>query len=160
MSDFFKQLNGQYAVYYRKRHGGRGYVFQDRFRSMLIQDDAYLMIAIAYVLGNPVAAKIAANFIEYPWSSANLYFGQDQCDAFDCGYVEELFGSRDEMHRFILIRTTMNSVKLSAARSSSQRLWIWRIGDPEERALNGDGFVMEISNPWRRFFRNLKKNTV
>lgn len=30
MSDFFKQLNGQYAVYYRKRHGGRGYVFQDR----------------------------------------------------------------------------------------------------------------------------------
>ena len=102
MSDFFKQLNGQYAVYYRNRHGGRGYVFQDRFKSMLIQDDAYLMIAIAYVLGNPVAAKMAASFIEYPWSSAQLYFGQDRCGAVDCGYVEELFGSRDELHRFVL----------------------------------------------------------
>jgi putative transposase len=102
MSDFFKQLNGQYAVYYRKRHGGRGYVFQDRFKSMLIQDDAYLMIAIAYVLGNPVAAKMAASFIEYPWSSAQLYFGQDRCKAVDCSYVEELFGSRDELHRFVM----------------------------------------------------------
>ena len=102
MSDFFKQLNGQYAVYYRKRHGGRGYVFQDRYRSMLIQDDAYLMIAIAYVLGNPMAAKMAASFIEYPWSSAQLYFGQDQCGAVDCKYVEELFGSRDELHRSVM----------------------------------------------------------
>ncbi|MCX6557798.1 MAG: transposase, partial [Candidatus Aminicenantes bacterium] len=102
MSDFFKQLNGQYAVYYRKRHGGRGYVFQDRFKSMLIQDDAYLMIAIAYVLGNPVAAKVVASFIEYPWFSAQLYFGQDRCNAVDCGYVEELFVSRDELHRFVM----------------------------------------------------------
>jgi len=28
MSDFLKQLNGQYGQYYRKREGGKGYVFQ------------------------------------------------------------------------------------------------------------------------------------
>jgi len=46
MSDFFKQLNGQYAIHYRKVHGGRGYVFQDRFKTMLIQDDEFLPKAL------------------------------------------------------------------------------------------------------------------
>jgi REP element-mobilizing transposase RayT len=102
MSEFFKQLNGQYAIYYRKRHGGRGYVFQDRYNSMLIQDDAYLMIAIAYVLSNPVAAKMADSFTVYPWSSGSFYFNKEKCAAVDCGYVEELFGTKKELQRFVL----------------------------------------------------------
>jgi REP element-mobilizing transposase RayT len=102
MSEFFKQLNGQYAIYYRKRHGGRGYVFQDRYNSMLIQDDAYLMIAIAYVLNNPVAAKMANSFSVYPWSSGSFYFNKGKCASVDCGYVEELFGTKDELQRFVM----------------------------------------------------------
>jgi REP element-mobilizing transposase RayT len=102
MSEFFKQLNGQYAVYYRKRHGGRGYVFQDRYNSMLIQDDAYLLIAISYVLNNPVAAKMAKTFSDYPWSSGLFYFNKEKCAAVDCRYVEELFGTKDELQRFIM----------------------------------------------------------
>ncbi|MBN1548795.1 MAG: transposase [Syntrophaceae bacterium] len=50
MPQFFKRLNGQYGNYYRNRYGGKGYVFQERYKSMLIQDDAYVMSAIAYVL--------------------------------------------------------------------------------------------------------------
>ena len=33
MADFFKLLNGDYGTYYRKRHGGNGYVFQGRYKS-------------------------------------------------------------------------------------------------------------------------------
>jgi len=102
MSEFFKQLNGQYAIYYRKRHGGRGYVFQDRYNSMLIQDDAYLMIAIGYVLNNPVAAKIAKTFVDYSWSSGSFYFNKEKCEAIDCRYVEELFGTKDELQQFVM----------------------------------------------------------
>ena len=102
MSEFFKQLNGQYAIYYRKRHGGRGYVFQDRYKSMLIQDDAYLMIAIAYVLNNPIAVKMTKTFTDYPWSSGSFYFNKEKCEAADCGYVEGLFGTKDELQRFVL----------------------------------------------------------
>jgi putative transposase len=56
MADFFKLLNGDYGTYYRKRHGGNGYIFQGRYKSTLIQDDGYLMMAISYVLANPVRA--------------------------------------------------------------------------------------------------------
>jgi len=102
MSEFFKQLNGQYAIYYRKRHGGRGYVFQDRYNSMLIQDDAYLLIAISYVLNNPVAAKMAKTFADYPWSSGSFYFNKEKCETVDCQYIEELFGTKDELQRFVM----------------------------------------------------------
>lgn len=37
MSEFIKGLSGQYEMYYRKRVGCKGYVFQDRFKSTLIQ---------------------------------------------------------------------------------------------------------------------------
>jgi len=32
MSDFLGQLNGLYGMYYRKVEGGKGYVFQSRFK--------------------------------------------------------------------------------------------------------------------------------
>jgi hypothetical protein len=43
MSDFLGQLNGLYGMYYRKIEGGKGYVFQSRFKSTLIENDSYLI---------------------------------------------------------------------------------------------------------------------
>lgn len=78
MSEFLRQICGQYASIYRKIEGGRGYVFQDRFRSTLIQDDSYLKMSILYVLLNPVRAKIVLNPFSYNWSSINEYFSKDK----------------------------------------------------------------------------------
>ena len=58
MSDFLKLLNGQYGMYYRKMYGGKGYVFQRRFKSTIIEDDGYLIKSIEYLLQNPVRASI------------------------------------------------------------------------------------------------------
>ncbi|HDP94052.1 MAG TPA: hypothetical protein ENN40_01690 [Candidatus Aminicenantes bacterium] len=101
MSAFFKQLNGQYAGYFRQRYGGRGYVFQDRFKSMLIQDDAYLMLTIGYVLNNPVRARLVKDFAECKWSSGSAYFSQNESEIVDAGFVEELFGNVDEFNGFV-----------------------------------------------------------
>ena len=102
MPGFFKQLNGQYAVYFRKRYGGKGYVFQDRYKSMLVQDDSYLKIGIAYVLGNPVKAGLVKRFDLYPWSSGSLYFKRKASDgAVDLVFVEELFGSKKELKHLV-----------------------------------------------------------
>lgn len=93
MSEFFKMVNGQYGAYFRKRYGGRGYVFQDRYKSELIQDEAYLLIVIGYVLNNPVKGGLVHSFETYPWSSGHLYFKNSDCSWVDRAYVEALFGS-------------------------------------------------------------------
>ncbi len=103
MSEFFKQLNGQFGTYYRQRYGGKGYIFQDRYKSQLIQDDAYLMLAIAYVLNNPVKAGLARSYEQFPWSSGGLYF-TDKSDQtmVDSAYVNDLFGNQKEFKRFVI----------------------------------------------------------
>jgi len=78
MSELLRQICSQYASIYRKIEGGRGYVFQDRFRSTLIQDDSYLKMSILYVLLNPVRARIVLNPFSYNWSSINEYFSKDK----------------------------------------------------------------------------------
>jgi putative transposase len=45
-----------------------GHLFADRFSSRLIEDEEYLGEACRYVLDNPVAAGIATEPTDWPWS--------------------------------------------------------------------------------------------
>ena len=91
LSEFMKQLNGQYGIYYRKRVGGKGYVFQGRFKSTLIQEDRYLEMAIIYVLLNPVRSGVTEEPWDYRWSSIQEYFANEETSFIDKGFVERLF---------------------------------------------------------------------
>ena len=97
MSDFFRQLNSHYAFYFRKKMKNRGYVFQSRYVSTIIENDSYLKQAILYVLQNPVRANIVDHFRKYRWSSGDLYFTKRKDAWLDSGYVEDLFGSENEI---------------------------------------------------------------
>ncbi|MEA1912755.1 MAG: transposase [candidate division WOR-3 bacterium] len=95
LSDFMRQLNGQYGINYRKKNGGRGHVFQDRYKSTLIQEDPYLSMAVVYVLLNPVRAGIIKNPYEYRWSSIGEYFKENRDKIVDNKYVEHIFQSKE-----------------------------------------------------------------
>jgi REP element-mobilizing transposase RayT len=95
MSEFMRVLNGQYGMLYRQSMGERGYVFQGRFKSTLIQDDSYLLIAISYVLLNPIKSGLVENAADYKWSSAKDYFSGIDSELIDVKYVQELYGSEN-----------------------------------------------------------------
>ncbi len=97
MSDFLKLLNGNFGMYYRKKFGGQGYVFQNRFKSTIIENDAYLIQSIVYTLQNPVRAGIVTQANHYIWSSAHCYFSDELSKIVDSQYVNELFGSKDAL---------------------------------------------------------------
>jgi REP element-mobilizing transposase RayT len=94
MSDFLKLLNGQYGMYYRKMYGGKGYVFQSRFKSTLIENDGYLIQSIEYLLQNPVRAGIVTNAENYIWSSVSDYYSNQTKTIVDFEFVNQLFGSK------------------------------------------------------------------
>ena len=55
----------------------RGYLWQGRFASF-IMDEHYLLAAARYVELNPVRAKLVADAVEWPWSSAKSHLsGRD-----------------------------------------------------------------------------------
>ncbi|NTV29551.1 MAG: transposase [Candidatus Omnitrophica bacterium] len=54
------------------RYGWRGYLWQGRFHSFVLQE-RHLYAAMRYVERNPVRAGIAVRAEEYPWSSARAH---------------------------------------------------------------------------------------
>jgi putative transposase len=59
------------------REGWRGYLWQGRFASVVL-DGPHLLAAVRYVEQNPVRAKMCAQAWEYPWSSAAAHLaGRD-----------------------------------------------------------------------------------
>lgn len=101
MSEFFKYLNGQFGMYFRKNYGESGYVFQGRYKSTLIQNDVYLKVAIQYLLQNPVRAGIVKEFDDYEWSSGKDYFSGRTSEYIEAGFVEELFVEKEKFDQFV-----------------------------------------------------------
>ncbi len=97
LSDFMRQINGEYAIYYRKTYGGKGYVFQNRYKSTLIQRDQYLKMAIIYVLLNPVRAGKVQNVFKYKWSSITLYFQSKKDEIVDTDFIEGIFQTKNNL---------------------------------------------------------------
>jgi REP element-mobilizing transposase RayT len=71
-----KRINIKFAMHYQKEHGTVGHVFQDRFKSEVIESDEYMMMAIRYIHNNPVKAKMVTSPKDYSWSSYNSYMNE------------------------------------------------------------------------------------
>ncbi len=55
-----------------------GYLWQGRYKSMLIGDDAYLLECGRYIERNPVKAGLVEDPKDYPWTSYRTYaFGEE-----------------------------------------------------------------------------------
>ncbi|MDD3803487.1 MAG: transposase [bacterium] len=98
LSAFMKELNGDYGLYYRSRAGGKGYVFQSRYKSTLIENDGYLRMAIIYTLLNSVRAGLVSIPSDYEWSSANEYFKGIESELVINSKVEEIFDSEEGLN--------------------------------------------------------------
>lgn len=66
----------RYAQIRNDRRGGTGKLFEERFFSEPIEDDAHLMFATMYIDANPIRAGIVKNAIDYPWSTYGLHVGE------------------------------------------------------------------------------------
>jgi len=66
---FMHGINLSYAKYFRYKYKGAGHLWQDRYKSFVIQKDGYLINCISYIEYNPVRAKIALRPEDYQWSS-------------------------------------------------------------------------------------------
>ena len=74
ISDAMRDLTGQYARWFNRRHGRRGALFQGRFQSVIINDDDQLVTTWIYIHRNPAGIGVD-DLIGYRWSSAAAYAG-------------------------------------------------------------------------------------
>jgi putative transposase len=95
-------LLGGYAGHYNRRHRRRGYVFQNRYKSILCDADAYLLELVRYIHLNPLRAGLVKNLTGldlYPWSGHAVLMGQRAQDWQSVTEVLSLFATRAGMAR-------------------------------------------------------------
>lgn len=66
---FMQALTQVYTVWFNKKYKKSGHLWQGRFKSMVVQEDEYLLQCVYYIETNPVRANIIGSPVDYPWSS-------------------------------------------------------------------------------------------
>ena len=68
-----------YAVTFNKRHKRAGHLFQNRYKSIICEEDPYLLKLIRYIHLNPLRAKLVKDLDEldkYPWAGHSAILGR------------------------------------------------------------------------------------
>jgi len=78
LSKVMRKLMTGYAVTFNKKHKRAGHLFQNRYKSVICEEDPYLLELIRYIHLNPLRAKLVQDLNEldtYPWSGHSAILG-------------------------------------------------------------------------------------
>ena len=70
-----RQLNGVYTQWINRTHSRVGHVFQGRFKSIIVDKDAYLLELARYIVLNPVRAGMVRSANAWRWGSYRAAIG-------------------------------------------------------------------------------------
>ena len=92
-----RRLLTGYAVSFNRRHKRHGQLFQNRYKSIICQEDVYLKELVRYIHLNPLRAKLVpgiAALNRYRYSGHSVLMGKRSCEWQDTRYVLSHFGKR------------------------------------------------------------------
>ena len=90
-----------YAIWFNHKYEREGYLFQDRFKSEVIEDQGYLLRCFRYVLQNPLKAGLCHKISEYQWNSYSVYF--NPVDSFvSTEFLTLFFDSKADFQAYML----------------------------------------------------------
>ena len=73
LETIIRRICGSYVLWYNKKYGRIGYLFQDRFKSEPIEDETYFLTVIRYIFQNPLKAGIETKVQNYLWTNYKDY---------------------------------------------------------------------------------------
>src|SRR4030042_6037486 len=85
-----RKLLTWYAQYYNRRHRRTGHLFETRYKSILCDEETYLLALVRYIHLNPVRAKVVKTMKEldgYPWSGHRMIIAKDENPWMDRAHV-------------------------------------------------------------------------
>lgn len=94
MSGVMRKLLTWYAIYYNRRHHRSGHLFENRYKSILCEEENYLLALVRYIHLNPIRARIVRTLHEldrYPWSGHSFIMGNTKCLWMGMDYVLSQF---------------------------------------------------------------------
>jgi putative transposase len=97
LSRIMQRVLGGYAREFNRRYRRHGHLFQNRFKSVVVEHDPYLLELVRYIHLNPLRAGLVADVAaldRYAWSGHSRLMGFADDRWQDVEYVLSLFGDR------------------------------------------------------------------
>ncbi len=97
ISTIMRRLLTGYAIFHNRRHRRHGHLFQNRYKSILCQEEVYLLELIRYIHLNPLRANIVLdlNHLDrYPYVGHSVIMGKRKNNWQDIDSVLEMFDKR------------------------------------------------------------------
>jgi len=69
LSRIMRHINGSYTQKINRRYGFEGSLFKGRFKSILVEEETYLLELVRYIHRNPLKAGLEKKLGEYRWTS-------------------------------------------------------------------------------------------
>lgn len=104
ISKIMSSLSTSHSMYFNRTYNHFGPVFQNRFKSILIENDLYFLKLSKYIYLNPVKAKLISDPLLYPYSSLREALGKEPLQFLDEDIkrvIGDTKGSQKEYAKFI-----------------------------------------------------------
>ena len=97
LATVMRRLLTGYAMSFNRRYHQSGQLFQNRYKSILCQEDTYLLELVPYIHLSPIRAKHVADIKaldKYPFCGHAVVIGKKKNDWHDAAYVLKLFSDK------------------------------------------------------------------
>lgn len=135
ISKIMSSLATSYSMYFNRKYKHFGPVFQNRYKSILVENDSYFMELSRYIYLNPVKAGLVSDPVEYDHSSIREALGVDRLLFLDED-IGRLIGEGDES-RIQYKRFIYEGMKLNLSE-------IHRLFEKEEAVLGSRRFATRV----------------
>jgi len=102
LASFMRRLLTGYAVMFNLRHRRSGHLFQNRYKSIVCEDEAYLLALNRYIHLNPLCARLVKTLDEldgYPWCGHSVLLGRREFPQQETEQILARFGGAVEEAR-------------------------------------------------------------
>ncbi len=115
ISLLMKKLGVSYSWYYNQKYERVGHLFQDRFKSEPVENEAYFLNVLRYILKNPQKAGVCSA-AQYPWNSYRYY--DHPLPFMDLSVAQGLLGSYSQYKDYIAQEDDDSGLEYSESRHS------------------------------------------
>ncbi|MBW1790053.1 MAG: transposase [Deltaproteobacteria bacterium] len=179
---FMRKLLTGYAIRFNRKHQRSGHLFQNRYKSIVCEEDPYLLELVRYIHLNPLRASVVESvegLDRYRWSGHSVLVGKQKNDWQEVKYVLSFFGREKRKairayRRFVeerkgqgkrlelvgggLIRSLGGWSQVMSLRGKDEKV------EHDARVLGSGDFVGEIlreaDKKLRRQLRNIERERV
>jgi REP element-mobilizing transposase RayT len=119
LATVMRRLLTGYAISYNRRHRRHGHLFQNRYKSILCQEDTYLLELVRYIHLNPLRAKIVKTLTDsdkFPYCGHSALMGKIKRNFQDTDYILRLFGEK--------VSGARKAYRIYVKKGIAQRYWL------------------------------------